>query len=120
MTEIKPKRGKLGTTAAQDVIDRATEYGKSPGYAGLSNFVENALSYYMGAIEQTELQALKEENEALKKQLDECKKIKEEYDLQTADIFKLITKYPKLAVEFNKVKQERYDLSEYTRKVDFT
>ena len=94
MTVITPKREKMGITVSKKVKQQAEEYSNTSEYASTSNFVENAISYYIGA--------LNKENEL---KYEECKKelerLRKENERHSSALLKLLTNHPELINEVN-------------------
>ncbi|MEN6290951.1 MAG: hypothetical protein ABFD07_02900 [Methanobacterium sp.] len=111
MTEIKRKRAKIGTTISPDIKSKAEEYGNGPGYSGLSNFIEIALTYYMGALDR--------ENEI---KFEECKKelerLRTENERNSSIILKLLTRYPELIQEVNELQKQNHSITSTKIRLD--
>jgi len=94
MTAINPKREKMGITVSKKVKLQAEEYGNTSDYASTSSFVENAISYYAGAL-----------NKEYELKYDECKKeldrLRKENERHSSTLLKLLTNHPELINEVN-------------------
>lgn len=113
----KMNKAQLNVSVSEEAKLKTEEYGASGSYGSASNFVENALFYYIGALNrekeiklETYARELEAKLEASTEELDVCKKdmarLQKVNELHTATILKLLTKYPELVGEVNELERQ--------------
>lgn len=119
MTKIKQNKVKFSATVSARIKKKAVEYGDTPDYGSLSNFVESAMNYYLGAIEKEDAMRIQSLEDALQNAEDEIEKLKMERGNASAALLKLLKKHPELIDDVNKLMKTGTDTKNYTRKVLF-
>ena len=105
---IKRNKVKINATVSKRVRDSAIELADE----NFSNFVENAIVYYIGALDKEKEMKLKEAEEQLR-----AKEV-EERDLISI-ILKLVSNHPELLNEYNELRKKQPSSIESTKKVKF-
>lgn len=108
MGEIKRNKVKMTVTVSKRVKDKVSEYGED----NISNFVENSIMYYLGALE-------KEKELKLKEARDELKQKSEAENELIKTILQLVSNHPELLDEYNEMRRKAPSDHEYIKKVRF-
>jgi hypothetical protein len=106
-------KAQLNVSVSEEVKLKTEEYGTSDSYGSASNFVENAIMYYVGAIERE--RELKYEE--CKKELERLKK---ENTQQSSTILKLLNKHQELVDEVNEIEQQAHSVTSKILKLEST
>jgi len=119
MTKIKQNKVKFSATVSARIKNKAVEYGETPEYGSLSNFVETAMNYYLGAIEKEDSLRIQSLEEELRAAEAEIERINMERGNASAVLLKLLKKHPELIDDVNKLMKTSAGDKNHTRKVLF-
>jgi len=104
----KQNKVKINATVSKRVRDRVFELSED----NVSNFVENAIVYYIGALDKEREIKLKEAEEQLKV------KETEEKDLVSI-ILRLVSNHPELLTEYNELRKKQPSNLDSVKKIKF-
>lgn len=106
---LRQNKEKLSVTVSKKVKDDYEKLGNALEYGGLSNVVETALNFYLGALykeNEIKVKQLQEELTALKDEYDSKLKLSEAEHKKDRDIlFSLLTNHSELIPEYNELKE---------------
>jgi len=119
MTKIKQNKVKFSATVSARIKKKAVEYGNTPDYGSLSNFVESAMNYYLGAIEKEDDMRIQSLEEDLRAAEAEIERINVERGNASVVLLKLLKTHPELIDDVNKLMKTSTGNKNYTKKVSF-
>lgn len=92
MPPIKQNKAKINATVSKWVKDKAEKYAESDEYGSFSNFIETAMTFYMGSLEKERELIERNNEELIKEKQKECQET-------TSLLIKLLTLHPELLQE---------------------